>query len=619
MKPLLWKEMRDLRPWLLIGVVLTGAVYFLCLSESFKAFFWSFYWEMVMPLMATLAAVGLGASQVAHERHARTIDYLLARPVARVAVVWSKFIVGTVTLLLILGGLLWLGYTDPDYHGDEFTAMIRVQVGLWRMLPTLFLRSWCLYALALFLSVLVDRTSKAVVAAAVSAITLLGLIFAYTDIAPFKGFELWLPFFEFTGGLVRVASDASLFWKTSAALATFAMILGLGAATLFKRSAHRSLSTKVLALGGAGLIATAILAARISGGWLAVLPPVADVELQSQDEGERVVDMAANETLVCLAWEHSLTFVDFSVPAKPQTIAKLRIPLWTTSHVVLVGTTAYLVGIRKAIPTDEFQLIVAKPAGHDAIEVSLPKSLGPKDKNSDSFLGPVVRSGQFLYIGSADRRQYKVHVADLSTGPALREPVVVETIRDQSADSYLHGDWTPAPSLLRMSLQGSRLYVASPSALTTLDLGNPGKPIITGRIEFPERTPFYYLPYGIPHTLVSNRGRLYEAVPWPQYLRSYDLSDPNHPVAAENFAFHGTGSVINTDQMWWDQDLVAVGPHFYQPWRNGIIEFRPTRQKLEALRYLNVGCNVSRVVGTGHYVYALERANPYRIAAFRVQ
>jgi hypothetical protein len=345
MKPLLWKEMRDLSTWLLISGALTGAVYFLCLSESFKAFFWSFYWGIVMPLIATLAAVGLGASQVARERHAKTIDYLLARPVARVAVVWSKFIVGSVALLLILDALLWLGYTDPDYHGDEWTAMIRVQVGLWRMLPTLFLRLWCLYALALFFSVLVDRTSKAVVVAAVSAITLLGLIFAYTDIAPFKGFELWLPFFEFTGGLVRVASDASLFWKTSAALATFAMILGLG--TLFKRSAHRSLSTKVLALGGVGLIATAILAARLSDGWLAVLHPVADVEVRSQDEGERVVDLAANETLVCLAWEHSLTFVDFADPAKPQTIAKVSIPLWTTSHVVLVGTTAYLVGIRK--------------------------------------------------------------------------------------------------------------------------------------------------------------------------------------------------------------------------------------------------------------------------------
>jgi hypothetical protein len=68
--------------------------------------------------------------------------------------------------------------------------------------------------------------------------------------------------------------------------------------------------------------------------------------------------------------------------------------------------------------------------------------------------------------------------------------------------------------------------------------------------------------------------------------------------------------------------LVAVGSNFYQPWRHGLIEFRPERQKLEALRYLNAGRDVSRVIGTDQYVYALERSgtsDPYHIVTFRVQ
>lgn len=83
-----------------------------------------------MPLLATLTAVGLGVGQVARERHAKTLDFLLVRPIAARTIVWTKFLAGSLVLLLVVAALVGLGYTDPGYT-DTGIAAVRGAGGRW--------------------------------------------------------------------------------------------------------------------------------------------------------------------------------------------------------------------------------------------------------------------------------------------------------------------------------------------------------------------------------------------------------------------------------------------------------------------------------------------------------
>jgi len=596
MKALLWKEMRILRVWILAGIALVGALRLLWIRwpseiSSFSFGLFAPSWDGLIFLTATLASVGLAAGQVAGERQAKTLDYLLVRPVAADTIVWAKFLAGTIALLLLLGALVWLGYSDPGSSDDLLALLVRDRVSSLRVLLTLFPRYWCVYGLALLLSVLVDRPSKAAVAMAVSVMTLLGMTSWYTDIAPFSGFESWLPFFDqSTGGLVRVARNPSLFWTTSLVLYGIVLVAAFGAGTLLKRSPENYLGNRTLMLGAAGLVGVAILTGWVSGGRLPSLPPEEALEIQTGSAGD-LTDMAASGHLVCLGLQDRLVFLDFSDRAKPRTMADVRIPLWTTSHLALVGTSAYVLGKKKALPTDEVQIIIAKLAGPDSVQIMSPISLGPVDPRGS--IGPLVPLGHFLYAGSINHRQCRVHVLDLSTS---REMVVlpIDTLHTVSKEQVVPL-WADFREALTMCLRESFLYIASPSALTTLDLGNPAQPVVTNRIEFRESIARLY---GLPRTLLSQGDRLYETSFWPPSLRSYDLSDPSRPVLAADFAWHRTdGGNVGA------VELVVSGPAFYQSWRNGVLEFHLRHKRFEALRYLDDGYGVDTVAVSGAHVY----------------
>jgi hypothetical protein len=64
MKPLLWKEMRDLRAWVLIGFGLAAALALMFQSPSFADRFLEGYLVVFMPFLVNVTAVGLGVGQV---------------------------------------------------------------------------------------------------------------------------------------------------------------------------------------------------------------------------------------------------------------------------------------------------------------------------------------------------------------------------------------------------------------------------------------------------------------------------------------------------------------------------------------------------------------------------
>jgi hypothetical protein len=71
MKPLLWKEMHDLRGWLLAGFAVTGAVELLLLTKVFDPSFIAGWMIVLMPLTAAIVAIGMAVGQIASERFRR--------------------------------------------------------------------------------------------------------------------------------------------------------------------------------------------------------------------------------------------------------------------------------------------------------------------------------------------------------------------------------------------------------------------------------------------------------------------------------------------------------------------------------------------------------------------
>ena len=187
---------------------------------------------------AATAAIALAVGQIARERHTRTLDFLLVRPVPAGVIVWSKFLAGTVVLAVLLAGVVALGYADPKFTSDTGLQAIREQVGMGQLLATLFPRFWFLYALALLFSVAVDRSVKAAALAVVLAITLVALASVFADLAPFSSFVYWLPFFDLTGGLVEAAKRSWLSGMTG-------LVYSCGAVLVTAASAMRCASASL--------------------------------------------------------------------------------------------------------------------------------------------------------------------------------------------------------------------------------------------------------------------------------------------------------------------------------------------------------------------------------------
>jgi len=597
MRPLLWKELRDMRLWVGAAAVLVAALQVLNSTRGFRNSWEGGYLPVFLPFLAAIAAVGLGASQVACERNAGTLDYLRARPVSPAIIVWAKFAAGTVTLALVLTALVGFGFWNPQEGSDTALRAIREQVGFREMLLTLLPRWWCVYALALFVSVLVDRLLKALAFMTVVAITLLVVISFFGELAPLSGFVYWLPFMDGSGGLLVAAKDPALFWTTAIVYSAGALLLTALAAALLKRSPERYWGNAGLVVAAAGVIGVAVLSASAATMWLPEVRPSGVFEFQAET-AEESLSLAASGSNVLVGSEHALRFVDFSQLARPRQIAETSLPLWTVRKLAMSGGTALVMGERKALPVDAMEIAMVRPGAPVA---TIP--LGPA---RNDFISAPVSVGAFVYVGITHERECRIHVFDSST---LREiaAVTIDRLRPKAPDA---GDGQPP---LAICSRGAYLYIASPSALTTMDVRNPASPVVTSQLPFHPKESFLY---GLRGSLAWQDDRLYETLMWPLSLGAYDLSDPANPVRQPELLWHGT--MFN---------VAGAGSSLYEPWREGLMEFRAERGGLVARRYLNGGRGVgSRTIAgemesraiTGAYVYVLTNGDEHNRRAVQV-
>jgi hypothetical protein len=604
MRPLLWKEMRDLRAWVLGAGALLLVLWLLslCVSEQYAELVLRWYLESLMPLLGLVAAVGVGASQMARERESKTVDFLLARPVAPAAIVWTKFLAGSVALAMLLAAMACLAYVDTGSRHPDILESLRQVVGFPALFAAMFPRFWCLYAMALLLSTLVNRMAKAVVSSFAFVLALGMLTGSYAELFPYSSVDAWF------GGQFQVAylllRDPALFFQTGFTLCGVALLLALAAALLFRRSPGWSVSNRWLILGAVGLAGLAILSTYAAAHRFPELRPVGSMELR-MESSHTAGDMDATGSLVAVASKDRLAFLDFTNPAKPRKLVEAPMPLgtiWTTANLTVSGTTAYILGLRKALPTDELQIAIATLTPAGTVQFAEPISLGD---STSTLVDSVAVAGQFLYVDVDRLGQCQVEVYNLSPGASRHEAVTV-VIDMGRWQPPAPGPWTPTATM-RMLRRGQFLYVTSAAALTVLDIRDPVRPVAVRRIAYREPVPQLY---GSPRALASDGRWLLEAQNLPAIWAVYDVADPAHPV------LRGHVPVLRGG-------IVSAGSSLFQWWQRGALELRAVDGGLQALRYLTDGRDALAIAPADGTVYVLESAVDRRtrrqfVSAYRV-
>jgi ABC-type transport system involved in multi-copper enzyme maturation permease subunit len=165
MKPLLWKEFREVR----FQFVLWALVFWICaLTRKIPSFGPAYITAagLLIPLGAALAAIAMGVSNLIQERRSRTLDFLLTRPASASQIIWAKFLAGSTVVLYIVGLFAVFIYLESgDASWDSYLSQAVKEAGLPKLLAVLLPPFWFLYALTLLISVLVDESAKAFVTA----------------------------------------------------------------------------------------------------------------------------------------------------------------------------------------------------------------------------------------------------------------------------------------------------------------------------------------------------------------------------------------------------------------------------------------------------------------------
>ena len=592
MRSLFWKEVHDLRAWLLGGAALIAGFELLLRTHGFRGTFEGVYLQGFLPILAAGIAIALGAGQVARERHRRTLDYLLMRPVRPGSIVWAKFLAGSLALAILLTGFTGIGFLHPQTTPDTALRAIRELITFPQMLFVLLPRFWVVYALALLFSVMVDRGSQAAAAMTAAAIGATVVFGHWLESAPFTAFVYW-PAIDPSGGLLLAARDGALCASTAAVCGVAAIAIAAIGAALLNRSAEHYLGYRGLVLAALGVAAAVTAAGAVTGPPRA--QPVGVLDLPGANFDSNVGLVAAGGTVAAVL-DDIVLFSDFSNPAKPTLVRDVHLPLWSTgfefnaAKAAWSGGTLYLTGTRKAVPVDQAEIAMVKP---DGSMDSIP--LGPQER---AFVTQAIVVGPYVLVGYSKDRVSSLRVFETA---AKREVVTLEMDRAHAPAPGVNQSAAP----LTLCRRGSYLYLSLPNALVAVDITNPRQPMITARI--PYRPPVSFL-YGFPRPMASQGGRLFAIEFWPEGLASYDLSDPAHPRRSASLTWHAGWDIASSDQ------------DFYVPWNGGALEARAAGNQIESRRYLQSTGRADALAIDGGMIYMLAaptgNRNP-QISAFQ--
>jgi hypothetical protein len=509
MKPLLWKEFRELRAVLLLSAVgfpvCLGLLQVPGVADHVVMRLSMFMWA------AMISAVALGAGKVVSERSAKTLDYLLGRPVAGKQVVLAKFVAGSTVLLTFVGLLLALVFLKGGVSDDLLVAA--TQLGYVRMLVYQFPMYWFLYSCTLLFSAIVEQRAQAIAGGLSCLLAVLMVSTTAFSRWPLMAPDVWFPVALMSPVWLALALETSLWVAVAAVWSVLAILVAAVAALILERRWEMRVGWPVIGL----------LFIVIGVGPRFVRAPAVEV----QPSGVYSIETRAgtrpvvNGSRVSVVAEEGLVVIDFSDPVHPRQLGQIRLPLWTIERQRIVGEDIYVVGRHKDIPVDTAGVLRVRMRATGMWDATQIVNLGSVD--SLARLGEPHVIGRHLYLGMAAGEESRLRVFELSTdGPARQTADVPIEAWRLGPRSYIYPHGAPPFTL---AIRGTYAYVAGFSVLLTLDLGDPSNPRVVHRTEFKDAA---VLPVERKVAYIGNW--LYvESFRLPM-LRRYDLQEPARPV-----------------------------------------------------------------------------------------
>jgi ABC-2 type transport system permease protein len=205
-----------------------------------------FAFSLVIPIFVAMSAGG----QIAGERRAGTLRMICVRPISRVSIVLSKFLVVAIHAYLLMAffiglnlliGLLFVGWGNLElYPGPlnlvDAPGQILRNEALWRFFYASFSGTWALLvvaAIAMLLSVLFDNPVTAVAAtlAVYLMLYIVGRIEFFVDLRPF----FFTTDMEFWRDVLKPDVPWTNFYHYAATCSAYIFGLLLAAVVIFER------------------------------------------------------------------------------------------------------------------------------------------------------------------------------------------------------------------------------------------------------------------------------------------------------------------------------------------------------------------------------------------------
>jgi hypothetical protein len=587
MKPLLWKEFREVR----FQFVLWALAFVFCAATRKIPSFEPAYVTAVgllIPLGAALVAIAMGASNLIQERRTRTLDFLLTRPASGSQIVWAKFLAGSAVVLYIVSLFAAFIYLqNVDASPGPVLAQAMHEVGFPKLLAVLLPPFWFLYALTILISVLVDESAKAFVTTGAFFIWLFVAGVALSLHPPFLPVGLWFPLSLQTGEWNLVAGNGFLLLAVAATWCSLSILAGaLAGRILDKRREPRS-NWLVIAACVALPFVLLILGVRNASESAVTVSPAGEYTLS----GLFVSSITADGDRVAVLTQVGLEVIDFSDPAHPRLLASVPGPELPVSRVRIAGGFAYIVK----------HIVGSRPSNDNVLRVNLTGASTPEVEriltlsamNYGVQIDDLYVIGNYLYLCVGGTRS--IRVFDLSATGGARETASVAMPANASSGIVR------ASRGCSMAVRDSNAYMACPYALLTLDIADPAHPRIV------RQTP---LIGGTPRAITVAGDALFTQGSFPTRLLRFDLKDPASPVLASEtptgIYFGIQGGIVSDEAS--STLMVAFG--------DGVLAFRPpTGLLLHDVRYLKPSEPSAQHIAIGkRYFYALIEGN--RVAAF---
>ena len=547
MKSLLWKEFRELRAVLLLsavafpvclGLLRMPSVADRCASSLPALFMW----------IAMISAIALGAGQVVSERSAKTLDYLLGRPVAGRHVVLAKFMAGSTVLLAFVALLLALVFLGAKATDNWLVAAS--QFGYLRLLVYQFPMYWFLYSCTLLCSTIVEQRAQAIAGGLLCLLIFLMLSSTVPLLWPLKALEIWFPLALVERWWLELTLETSLWIAVAVVWSALTILVAAAAALVLERRWELRLSWPLIGL----LFILVGLPPKFVGARGVEVQPTGVYSL-----GTRAISgPVADGSRVSVATQDGLVAIDFSDPAGPRRLGQIRLPLWMIERQRIVGDDIYVAGRHKEIPVDTAGVLRVRMRAAGNWEATQIVNLGPWD--SQAWIGEPYLIGKYLYLGLRAGEDSRLRVFELSAdGPARQtaDVLIEHWPRLTGFRALIRG---VPPSTL--AVRGAYAYVAGSNVLLTLDLGDPSNPKVVHRTEFEDAA---LLPTERKIACLGNR--LYVESFRPPMLRRYDLQEPARPREIGRSIWRpGLEGALVADEA---RSLLFVA------WRDGVLAFPP--------------------------------------------